>query len=330
MGGTGGSDVRRFTVALAVSLLVLPLAVHGTSRPEGWDDETHSRDAAADLRRVFAADRVNRLDIEITASDWQAAMATMAGAFGAQRAQGGGQGGGGAALPAPSPEAIAGCAGRVVGEARAVGPVTGERLSRGGAAEYMGLFTMTEIPGSPLLTALFGSDAGNLYKPVDTGGRWTQFFPLSFPKKTNGDDEDWTDISNAIAVLDESRANAATWRARLEARLEVSGFLRWLALNTIVGNFDASGGLSAHDYYLYGSPRHRDRLFWMAWDHDLAINGGGLCAGIGGGGGGTAGANAQAVMDLFLNGTAATWPLTRFCWTTRCIEAPIARMSPTY
>ncbi len=127
MGGTGGSDVRRFTVALAVSLLVLPLAVHGTSRPEGWDDETHSRDAAADLRRVFAADRVNRLDIEITASDWQAAMATMAGAFGAQRAQGGGQGGGGAALPAPSPEAIAGCAGRVVGEARAVGPVTGER-----------------------------------------------------------------------------------------------------------------------------------------------------------------------------------------------------------
>ena len=37
-------------------------------------------------------------------------------------------------------------------------------------------------------------------------------------------------------------SSAAAWRARLEARFAVNGFLRWLALNTIVGNFDAYGG----------------------------------------------------------------------------------------
>ncbi|MEQ1758819.1 MAG: CotH kinase family protein [Vicinamibacterales bacterium] len=145
---------------------------------------------------------------------------------------------------------------------------------------------------------------------VGTGGRWTQFFPLSFPKKTNPEDEDWTDVAGAIDVLNESRTNPAAWRARLEARFEVNGFLRWLALNTIIGNFDAYGGLSAHNYYLYGSPRHRDRLFWMAWDHDLAFSGntlGGANAGPGGGGN-----TAAAGLDLFLDSTAANWPLIRF------------------
>ena len=44
----------------------------------------------------------------------------------------------------------------------------------------------------------------------------------SFPKKTNQRDEDWTDVQDAIAVLNESRANAPVWRTRLEARFAVS------------------------------------------------------------------------------------------------------------
>jgi hypothetical protein len=181
-------------------------------------------------------------------------------------------------------------------------------MNRGDGPFYMGLYTMTEIPGSPLLNQQFGSDDGNLYKPVGTGGRWTQFFPLSFPKKTNDADEDWTDVQGAIEALNASRTSASAWRSRLEARFEVNGFLRWLALNTLVGNFDAYGGLSAHNYYLYGSPRHRDRLFWMAWDHDLAMNGSTLGGAVGNQGGTTTTAN----FDLFLNGTAANWPLIRF------------------
>lgn len=175
-------------------------------------------------------------------------------------------------------------------------------LDNGSGPGYLGLYTMTEVPDSPYLVRLFGSDDGNLYKPNGTGGRWTVFNRANFPKRTNRNDEDWTDIEDAIAAVNAPRADRAAWRQRIEARFDVNGFLRWLAANTVVGNFDAYGGLSAHNYYLYGSPRHRDRLFWIPWDHDLAISG----SGIGGGGG------AAGTVDLFHQSINASWPLIRF------------------
>lgn len=181
-------------------------------------------------------------------------------------------------------------------------------LDRGAGAIYLGLYTMIEVPDEPMLDRLFGAASGNLYKPHSTGGRWTIFDKDDFPKKTNEFDEDWTDIQGAIAALNASKQDRGLWRSRLEGRVDVDGFLRWLALNTIVGNNDAYGGLSAHNYYLYGSPRHRDRLFWIPWDHDLSLG-----SGMGGfGGGGTGGGGAQTV-DIFHSGSSATsWPLIRF------------------
>ena len=178
-------------------------------------------------------------------------------------------------------------------------------LDNGAGPGYLGLYTMTEVPDSPYLIRLFGSDDGNLYKPNGTGGRWTVFNRNSFPKRTNAADQDWTDIEDAIAAVNASRTDRDTWRRRIDARFDVNGFLRWLAANTVVGNFDAYGGLSAHNYYLYGSPRHRDRLFWLPWDHDLAMSGGG---GLGGGGA----IGGAATVDLFHQAIAANWPLIRF------------------
>jgi spore coat protein CotH len=176
-------------------------------------------------------------------------------------------------------------------------------IDRGEGSRYLGLYTLVEIPDEPMLIAQFGSDNGNLYKPNGTGARWTVFLAESFPKKTNQRDEDWTDIQDAIAVLQESRESPAVWRARLEARFGVSTFLKWLALNTIIGNTDTYGGFSPHNYWVYGSPRHRDRLFFIPWDHDLSLNAGGPGAAPGGG---TAG------LDLFHDRVNPSWPLIRY------------------
>jgi spore coat protein CotH len=105
-----------------------------------------------------------------------------------------------------------------------------------------------------MLERVFGTENGNLYKPDGTGARWTVFIAESFPKNTNQRDEDWTDVQDAIAALNESRANPQVWRSWLEARFAVSSFLRWLALNTIIGNTDTYGGFSPHNYWVYGSP----------------------------------------------------------------------------
>ena len=180
-------------------------------------------------------------------------------------------------------------------------------FDRGAGSQYLGLYTLVEIPDEPMLDIQFGSENGNLYKPNGTGARLAVFVAASFPKKTNQRDEDWTDVQDAIAVLNESRANPQVWRTRLEARFAVSSFLRWLALNTIIGNTDTYGGFSPHNYWLYGSPRHRDRLFFIPWDHDLALN----AAGPGGGGfGGGGGANTG--LDLFHDRVNASWPLIRY------------------
>lgn len=174
-------------------------------------------------------------------------------------------------------------------------------LDRGSGPSYLGLYTMFEVPDDPMLVRLFGSDRGNLYKPHGTGGRWTMFDRDDFSKRSNQQHEDWTDIEDAIAVLHEPKADRARWRSRFEARFDVPVFLRWLALNTIIGNIDVYGGVSAHNYYLYSSPRHRDRLFWIPWDHDLAMPTGGFGTPFGG-----------SAIDLFHDRIGANWPLIRF------------------
>jgi spore coat protein H len=186
-------------------------------------------------------------------------------------------------------------------------------FDRGAGSTYLGLYTVIEIPDEPMLDTQFGSSAGNLYKPKGTGGRWTVFVGDDFPKRTNDADQDWTDVEDAIAALNDPTTDRDVWRRRLEARVDVGAFLRWLALNTLVGNNDAYGGLSAHNYYLYESPRHRDRLFWIPWDHDLAIPSatGGL-GGVGGAG--------QTALDLFHTRIGADWPLIR-----RLLDDPVYR-----
>jgi hypothetical protein len=179
-------------------------------------------------------------------------------------------------------------------------------LDRGAGSSYWGLYTMAEVPDRPLLNRVFGSDAGNLYKPHGTGGRWTIFDAEDFSKRTNQEAEDWTDVQDAIAALNAPRTDRAAWRRRLEARVDVPVFLRWLALNTIIGNTDVYGGVSAHNYYLYGSPRHRDRLFWIPWDHDLAMP--------------TFGLGANAPINLFHANISTNWPLIRFL-----LEDPVYR-----
>ncbi len=173
-------------------------------------------------------------------------------------------------------------------------------LDRGDGPEYLGLYTMVEIPGRAMLRTRFGESGGNLYKPNGPGARWTTFVAEDFAKKSNEDEADWTDVRAAIAALHASRANAAAWRAGLEATLNVDGFLTWLAVNTLLGNDDTYGGLAPHNYYLYADPRQRDRLQWMPWDLDRAF---------GGASGDVPGA---PVVDLFHDRVTAEWPLIRF------------------
>jgi hypothetical protein len=167
-------------------------------------------------------------------------------------------------------------------------------VDRGEGATYFGLYTMVEVPDNPLLDSQLGGSGGNLYKPHGAAARFTKFDPEAFEKESNEKAADYGDVERAIAALNADRSDSSAYRSELERYFDVQGFLRWLATNSIMGNWDVYGAI-AHNYYLYGAPADQGRLHWIPWDHDLAFSS----------------ANGPATSVLH-DQVEADWPLIRF------------------
>ncbi|MBN2442623.1 MAG: CotH kinase family protein [Spirochaetales bacterium] len=144
-------------------------------------------------------------------------------------------------------------------------------INTGNGPVYWGLYTMVEDPSDQMLEAQFPDKDGNLYKPEDNGANWTQPFTQSaFVKKTNEDAADWSDVLAAHTALHASRSNAAAWRQGLDASFDTTAFLRWLAINTAVVNWDSYGTM-AQNYYVYQNLEDNGRLVWITWDMNLSM-----------------------------------------------------------
>jgi spore coat protein H len=167
-------------------------------------------------------------------------------------------------------------------------------VDHGDGATYFGLYTMLEVPDKPLLDTQLGGSGGNLYKPHGAAARFTMFDETAFEKQSNEKAADYADVKRAIAALNADRSDAAAYRAELERRFDVQGFLRWLATNSIMGNWDVYGEI-AHNYYLYGAPADQGRLHWIPWDHDLAF-----------------GSGTPRLTSVMHDQVQANWPLIRF------------------
>jgi hypothetical protein len=143
-------------------------------------------------------------------------------------------------------------------------------VNTGGRDEVWGLYTLVEDPAdSAMLTSQFGGAAGNLYKPDGIGADWTTFDRAGFEKKTNKGKADFSDIQAAIDAL-HADLPPAEWRANLERHFDVDLFLRWLAVNQVVDNWDSYGRF-AHNYYVYADPGRNGRLVWIPWDNNYSF-----------------------------------------------------------
>lgn len=146
-------------------------------------------------------------------------------------------------------------------------------VDHGNGPEYFGLYTLVEEVDGSVLDTQFSSDEGNLYKPEDGSANFVEgtFNPEDFEKKTNEDDEDWSDIEALFTALhdDTATTDPATWRTNLEAVFDVDGFLTYLAVNGIIQNWDTYGRM-IHNYYLYNNPE-TDLLTWIPWDNNEAL-----------------------------------------------------------
>ena len=134
---------------------------------------------------------------------------------------------------------------------------------------YFGLYTMIEIVDDTMIEDQFVEDDGNIYKPEGTGSSFAKnTFSSSYFEKKSNEETDWSDIESLFNVLHSSQrtSDPATWRTSLEEVFNADHFLKWLAVNTTVQNWDIYGNMT-HNYYLYNNPKN-NQLIWIPWDNN--------------------------------------------------------------
>lgn len=146
-------------------------------------------------------------------------------------------------------------------------------IDHGEGSIYFGLYTTVEVVDDTLLEDQFGSDNGNCYKPEGNGATFAvrSFNQADFEKKNNVEEANWSDIIALFAALhsDDRLNNHQQWKNRLEEIFNVDGFLRWLAVNTVIQNWDTYGRMT-HNYYLYNDPSGLG-ITWIPWDNNESL-----------------------------------------------------------
>ncbi|MEO9893898.1 CotH kinase family protein [Aurantibacter sp.] len=171
----------------------------------------------------------------------------------------------------------------------------------GDGPQYFGVYTMVEEVDDTVLEDQFGDEDGNLYKPDGDAASFATgtYDEDEFVKKNNEDEADFTDVEALFDILnDGSRTtDAATWRTNLEAVFDTDVFLNYLAVNTVIQNWDTYGRMT-HNYFLYNNPDN-DKLTWIPWDNNEALQNG----------------NQGGSLELdFSDLTAAQWPLISYLY----------------
>jgi len=164
----------------------------------------------------------------------------------------------------------------------------------GSGLKYCGVYTMVEVVDDTMIENQFGEDDGNIYKPEST---FQSFVMSQFEKKNNEVENDYSDVQVTIDALNSSLrgTDPSLWRANLEKTFNANHFMKWLAINTTMLNWDTYGRM-AHNYYLYQAPGKG--LTWIPWDNNECMLNRAM--------------NNSSAYTISLSTTTSGWPLIRY------------------
>ncbi len=146
---------------------------------------------------------------------------------------------------------------------------------------FWGVYSMVERVDNKYIGNRFGAESkgGNLYKashaqrgPMDLiyYGDQIEDYPTqngqyAYGKMSNEAEADYSDIVNLCKVLDGTTyASDEEFMAALEAVFDMDAFLRYLAVVTLIDNWDTYP-YTGNNYYLYRDPV-TDIFEWIPWD----------------------------------------------------------------
>jgi spore coat protein CotH len=138
----------------------------------------------------------------------------------------------------------------------------------GEGLKYCGVYTMVEVIDDSMVKDQFNEEKGNIYKPESN---FQSFIQAQFEKKNNTSQANYGDVQAVISALNSTSrtTDPKAWREGLEKVFDVDHFLKYLAINNTIVNWDVYGAI-AHNYYLY-TPTYNNKVTWIPWDFNLAM-----------------------------------------------------------
>jgi spore coat protein H len=142
------------------------------------------------------------------------------------------------------------------------------------ARQFLGLYTIVESVDAGFLKAHFQSDKGLLLKPEGLSGllylgeEWSAYSARYQPKSKFGrdDQERFIDLARLVA-----RGDDAALERELPGRIDLSNFLRYVAVMAVLANYDSFIG-TGENYYLF-QPAAQGPAVWIPWDMNESFGG---------------------------------------------------------
>lgn len=149
-------------------------------------------------------------------------------------------------------------------------------LDNGSGPQYYGVYTLVEEVDDTVIETQFAQSNGNLYKPDGTAASFASgsYNTSQMELKTNEDSANYSDVKALYDIINSSTrtSDVETWKTNLESVFNVDGFLKYLAANNTIQNWDTYGRMT-HNYYLYNNPEN-NLLAWIPWDNNEAFQAG--------------------------------------------------------
>lgn len=169
-------------------------------------------------------------------------------------------------------------------------------LDRGNGSSFIGLYTLIEEVDDSVPDSQFPDNDGNLYKPDGDAASFASgtYDTDEFDLKTNEDEDDFSDVKALYDLLhsDIRTSNETQWKSDLESIFNVDNYLKYLAANNVIQNWDTYG-IMTHNYFLYND---EGKLTWIPWDNNEAFQNG----------------KRGGAISLGMSEVSSSWPIIRY------------------
>tara|TARA_R110000868_G_scaffold378658_3_gene644172 strand:+ start:30263 stop:31594 length:1332 start_codon:yes stop_codon:yes gene_type:complete len=169
-------------------------------------------------------------------------------------------------------------------------------LDRGNGSNFIGIYSLIEEVDDSVPDSQFPDNDGNLYKPDGDAASFAlgTYDESEFDLKTNEDEANFSDVKAFFDLLnsDLRTSNESQWKSDLEAIFNVDTYLKYLAANNVIQNWDTYG-IMTHNYFLYND---EGKLTWIPWDNNEAFQDG----------------KQGGALSLGMNEVGSDWPIIRY------------------